>query len=318
MERETLPKLSEPVLYLAPLSGITDKPFRLLCYEFGGLAGAILPMIGARALLDKGSRAHTLKLLDWEDGELNRGLQVQIFGGNQADMVQACKFLMDRGCKAIDLNLGCQVPKVLKNGGGAAWLRDLDSASRLLEACAQACQGMAVVTVKMRLGWDHFNVQPFLKRLRDLGAVAVFMHGRLAVDKFSGTVSYAHMRLAGEACSVPFYANGDITDHESAENMLRAVPKAQGLMLGRGALGHPDVFARLNNSLKSGIQSARIESQKLLRRHLELVNTYLDESELSAVRKLRRHLPYYDCTNPAFFKASTFKELFEILDVGLG
>ncbi len=315
-----------PELYLAPMAGLTDLPFRELCRQYGCVDGIFVPMIGAAALLHKSSRQHTLSLLDWNSNNNDR--KVQIFGSSAAELYQASCILIELGASELNLNMGCQMPKIIKNGAGAALLRDLYLAKSAICACVKAANGKVPVSLKLRLGWDSFNTVELLSRLRDLGVSKVFMHGRLAIDKFFGPVRIDELRTAAEAASVPFYANGDITDYQSASQMA-ALPNCCGLMIGRAALGRPSIFAELaadfaRNARRNGESTSGAEGtvalktealhpmqQKIIaiQKHIMLAEQYANTDELSTIRRLRRHLSAYNCLPSEIMLASTFVQL---------
>ncbi len=322
-----------PEFYLAPMAGLTDLPFRELCRQYGCVAGTFVPMIGAAALLHKSSRPHTLTLLDWKESEQDR--QVQIFGASAAELYKASRLLIEFGASGLNLNMGCQMPKIIKNGAGAALLRDLNSAKSAISACVKAADGKVPISVKLRLGWDSFNTAELLSQLRDLGVNKVFMHGRLAVDKFSGPIRIDELKIAAQSSSVPFYANGDIVDYKSAYKMA-ALPNCRGLMIGRAALGHPSLFAELaadfNCHTKSGgAFEPQIEfasyipkfsltlKQKMVavQKHIALAEQYVAADELSALYRLRRHLVAYNCLPPEAMSVSTFAELKRLVAVAI-
>ncbi len=313
-------------LYLAPMAGLTDLPFRELCRQYGHVTGTFVPMIGAAALLHKSSRPHTLALLDWKDDEQDR--QVQIFGSSAAELYQASRLLIELGASGLNLNMGCQMPKIIKNGAGAALLRDLNLAESAIAACVKAAAGKVPVSVKLRLGWDRFNTAELLSQLRDLGVNKVFMHGRLAIDKFSGPIRIDALKSAAQSSSVPFYANGDISDYDSASQMV-ALPNCCGLMIGRAALGRPFIFAELaayfaydaqlggeSATLNETLLVSKSKKSQLLRlkiaavqKHIALAEQYTNVDELSTIRRLRRHLIAYNCLSPEIMSASTFAQL---------
>ncbi|MGM9991812.1 MAG: tRNA dihydrouridine synthase [Candidatus Bruticola sp.] len=321
-----------PKLCLAPMAGLTDLPFRELCRWAGGVQETFVPMIGLTALLDKGSRRHTMSLLNWKDAPTDR--QVQIFASKVEEFAPACRLLLDLGASAFNLNLGCQVPKIIKNGAGAALLQNLDQALRIIEAGVKASDGRVPVSVKLRLGWDYFNIDQLLPKMKNLGVSAVFIHGRLASDQFGGRVRWPELYSAAQVCSVPFYANGDITDFSSAFKMF-SLPNCQGLMIGRAALGRPDIFADLDwlfrqvcgwkNDISfdriKNLEIERLREKKaslnginLARKHVALAQEYQNDSELAVVRRLRRHLSAYSClSRDKIMQAETFAQLEQIL-----
>ena len=235
-------------LFLSPLAGYTNLPFRLTLRELGGLDLATTDLVNARSLLEKKTKA--LKLI--ETCPADRPLAVQLFGAVPEEMRAAAQFLEALGISSVDINMGCPVRKVVNVGGGSAMMTDLDKTSRLVRGMVEAVK--IPVTAKMRLGWDDANLTaPDLARaLEDAGVAAVFVHGRTREQGFGGTVKLAGIRAVVQAVrSIPVIGNGDVVTPQSAKRMLDETGCA-GVSIGRGAFYHPWIFAHTAHYLRTG------------------------------------------------------------------
>ena len=309
---------SQPQFWLAPLAGLNDLPFRLLCARFGALGCHWAPMICAQALMHPASRLQTLKLLEWLP-EQERALQ--LFGPNPQIVGAALEVAWELGVREVNFNLGCQVPKVTKGGSGAILLRDLPQVYAILEAMKRSYPQLHL-SLKLRLGWDNYALTPLLREAYNLGVERVFVHGRLGTDGFAGDLRWDLLARAAQESSVPFYANGGVTDWESAQRLL-ALPRCQGVMIGRGALGRADIFAylqakargeELQDSTWSGSPAQRRQRQlELLKEHLELVERYGRGPERERMHKLRRHLAAYELLGPERLQVASFRALRDLI-----
>src|SRR5437016_4656074 len=204
-------------LFLSPLAGYTNLPFRLTLREIGGLDLATTDLVNARSLLEKNPKA--LKLI--ETSPADRPLAVQLFGSVAEEMRDAAVYLESIGMAAVDINLGCPVRKVCRVGGGSAMMTELDKTAALVKGMVDAVK--IPVTAKMRLGWDDQNLTaPDLARaLEDAGVAAIFVHGRTREQGFSGTINLAGIRAVVQAAkATPVIGNGDVTTPEAARRML--------------------------------------------------------------------------------------------------
>src|SRR5262249_37983548 len=199
-------------LFLSPLAGYTNLPFRLTLREVGGLDLATTDLVNARSLLEKNPKA--LKLI--ETCPADRPLAVQLFGSVPEEMRDAALYLESIGVASVDINMGCPVRKVCRVGGGSAMMMELDKTARLVQSMVQAVR--IPVTAKMRLGWDDQNITaPELACvLEDVGTAAIFVHGRTREQGFAGTVNLAGIRRVVEAVkTIPVIGNGDVTTPEA-------------------------------------------------------------------------------------------------------
>jgi nifR3 family TIM-barrel protein len=234
--------------WLSPLAGYTNLPFRLVVRELGGVGLATTDLVNARALLVRSRK--TMELVDTcpED----RPLAVQIYGTEAPVMADAAQWLEEYGASVIDINMGCPVQKVVRNGGGSAMMCNVGGATALVRAVVEAVR--IPVTVKMRLGWDDKNwTAPALAReLEQAGVAAVIVHGRTREQGFGGDVSLDGIRAVVAAVErMPIIGNGDVRTIDEAERMLTYTGCA-GVSIGRGALLNPWVFTDLQSWQETG------------------------------------------------------------------
>jgi len=240
-------------LFLSPLAGYTNLPFRLTLREIGGLDLATTDLVNARSLLEKNPKA--FKLI--ETCPADRPLAVQLFGSVPEEMRDAAVMLEERGISSIDINMGCPVRKVCRVGGGSAMMTELDKTAALVKGMVNAIK--IPVTAKMRLGWDEQNLTaPDLAcALEDVGVAAIFVHGRTREQGFSGTVNLAGIRAVAQAVQrIPVIGNGDVTTPQAAKKMLDETGCA-GVSIGRGAFYDPWIFKRTLHYLQSSRSSRR-------------------------------------------------------------
>ena len=234
-------------LFLSPLAGYTNLPFRLVVREIGGVGLCTTDLVNARSLLEK--RAKAFKLIETRPED--SPLAVQLFGSVPEEMRDAAQFLAARGVASIDINMGCPVRKVCQVGGGSAMMTELDKTAALVRGMVDAVK--IPVTAKMRLGWDDANLTaPDLARaLEAVGVAAIFVHGRTRAQGFGGTVNLAGIRAVVQAVkTIPVIGNGDVTTPEAAKRMLDETGCA-GVSIGRGAFYDPWIFKRTHHFLKS-------------------------------------------------------------------
>ena len=235
-------------LFLSPLAGYTNLPFRLVIREVGGVDLCTTDLVNARSLIERNPKA--LKLIETNDAD--RPLAVQLFGAVPEEMRDAALQLESLGISAIDINMGCPVRKVVKTGGGSAMMTELDKTHALVRGMVEALK--IPVTAKMRLGWDDQNLTaPDLARtLADAGIAAIFVHGRTRAQGFEGTVNLDGIRKVVEAVpGLPVVGNGDVTTAEAAKHMFEATGCA-GVSIGRGAFYNPWIFKHTQHYIKTG------------------------------------------------------------------
>ena len=239
-------------LFLSPLAGYTNLPFRLVVRELGGVGLCTTDLVNARSLLEK--RGKALKLIETRPED--SPMAVQLFGSVPEEMRDAAAYLESIGVASVDINMGCPVRKVVKIGGGSAMMNELDKTAALVKGMVDAVK--IPVTAKMRLGWDDQNITaPDLARaLEDVGVAAIFVHGRTREQGFGGTVNLAGIRSVVQAVkNVPVIGNGDIITPQAAEKMF-AETGCAGVSIGRGAFYDPWIFRRTLQYLQNrGSQS---------------------------------------------------------------
>jgi nifR3 family TIM-barrel protein len=243
-------------LFLSPLAGYTNLPFRLTLREIGGLDLATTDLVNARSLLEKNPKA--FKLI--ETCPADRPLAVQLFGSVPEEMRDAAVMLQERGISSIDINMGCPVRKVCRVGGGSAMMTELAKTAALVKGMVDALK--IPVTAKMRLGWDdeNFTAPDLARALEDVGVAAIFVHGRTREQGFSGTVNLAGIRAVAQAVQrIPVIGNGDVTTPQAAKKMLDETGCA-GVSIGRGAFYDPWIFKRTLHYLQSSRSSRREEA----------------------------------------------------------
>jgi tRNA-dihydrouridine synthase B len=235
-------------LFLSPLAGYTNLPFRLVVRELGGVGLCTTDLVNARSLLEKREKAFKLIETRPEDSPL----AVQLFGSVPEEMRDAAAFVESRGVASIDINMGCPVRKVVNVGGGSAMMTELGKTAALVKGMVDAVK--IPVTAKMRLGWDDQNLTaPDLARaLEDVGVAAIFVHGRTREQGFGGTVNLAGIRAVVQAVkTIPVIGNGDIITPQAAKKMFDETGCA-GVSIGRGAFYDPWIFRRTLQYLNSG------------------------------------------------------------------
>lgn len=281
--------LSTP-LFLSPLAGYTNLPFRLTLRELGGLGWATTDLVNARSLLERNRTA--LKLV--ESCPEDRPLAIQLFGSVPEEMRDAAVLCQEMGAQSVDINMGCPVKKVVKIGGGSAMMTELDKTASLVRGMIAAVK--IPVTAKMRLGWDDDNLTaPDLARvLEDVGVAAIFVHGRTRAQGFSGTVNLAGIRSVAQAVkSIPVIGNGDVTTPEAARHMLDETG-CTGVSIGRGAFYDPWIFRRTAHYLQTGEllpDQTFAERVRVMTRHFERYCEFYGEDH--GARLFRKVAPWY-------------------------
>src|SRR6476660_9108195 len=277
-------------LFLSPLAGYTNLPFRLTVREVGGIGLATTDLVNARSLLEKNPKA--LKLI--ESCSADRPLAVQLFGSVPEELRDATAYLESIGISSVDINMGCPVRKVCRVGGGSAMMTELDKTSALVRGMVSAVK--IPVTAKMRLGWDDENLTaPDLARvLEHAGVAAIFVHGRTRAQGFAGAVNLAGIRAVVAAVkSIPVIGNGDVTTPEAAKHMLTETGCA-GVSIGRGAFYDPWIFRRTAHLLRTGEllpEPDLAERLRVLRRHFERYCEFYGEEH--GAKLFRKVAPWY-------------------------
>ncbi|MBI5511665.1 MAG: tRNA dihydrouridine synthase DusB [Deltaproteobacteria bacterium] len=269
---------------LAPMAGVSEAPYRRIARALG--AGATpTELVSARGLIR--GQARSRHYLEHDAGE--RPFWVQIFGGEPEIMGDAAACARDLGAEVLDLNMGCPVKKVVKTGAGATLMRDLSRAAKIVEA--MATKSGLPVTAKIRSGWDadSVNAAEACRVLAAAGCVAVSIHARTRAQGYSGRADWGVIADAVEVSPIPVIGNGDIKTAEDARARL-AESGCAAVMIGRGAMGNPWIFAQLAGRRADGPTNQ--ERLEMLRRHL-LAHVEFTGRELVAIRRFRPHLIWY-------------------------
>lgn len=279
--------LSKPVI-LAPMAGITDKAFREIVFLVGGKY-AVSEMISSKALVFNNSK--TRDMIDLR-GESEPRF-VQIFGSEPDSMSQAAKLAVEYGASVIDINMGCPTPKIVRNGEGAALLRDLPLAEKIAQKVVQAVD--VPVTVKMRLGWDHSSMvaQELALRFEDVGVSMITVHARTRAQYYSGRADWEWIGRIKEKLTIPVIGNGDIQCPEDALTMIKTT-RCDGVMIGRAALGNPWLIGRTQHYLETGeLLPEPDKGQKLKVLLLHFEKLIANKGERIGVNEIRKHASWY-------------------------
>lgn len=275
------------IAFLAPMAGIADRAFRELCTQFGA-AYTVTEMVSSKGLTMGDKKSGELLTIGSE-----RPCGAQIFGDDPEIMAQAAVKCLEYKPNIIDINMGCPAPKVAMNGGGASLMKKPQLAYEITNAVVEAVN--IPVTVKIRKGWDDDNINAVEMALlaQKAGASAVAVHGRTRQQMYSGTVDYDIIAEVKNALDIPVIANGDITDEQTAAIMLEKT-NADAIMIGRGALGNPWVFSRINAYLSECRvlpEPSTIEKMNVMLKHIQKIIEY--KGEYTAMREARHHAAYY-------------------------
>ncbi len=275
-------------LYLAPMAGITDMPFRTICKQFGADV-LITEMISTRGLVYDDPK--TSKLLEIGSGENPIG--VQLFGNNPEDFVKSVEKIIDLPFDFININLGCPTPKIIKNGDGCALMKDPKLASRIIEMTVKASS--KPVSVKIRKGWDEdsVNAVKFSSMAENSGASMIIIHGRTREMFYSGKADWDIIKRIKETVAIPVIGNGDVFTPEDAFEMFKKT-NCDGIMIGRGALGNPWIFKDVKHFLNTGRKTSPLHIRELrdtMLFHLNKAISY--HGERLGILEMRKHLAWY-------------------------
>lgn len=276
-------------VFLAPMAGVTDTPYRILAREMG------CPLVYSEMVSDKGinyRNEHTLKMLHTE--ELERPMAMQLFGAEPDSVAKAAQYIQSLNCADIlDFNMGCPAPKVVKNHEGSAMLLDPERAFRVLKALVGAVS--MPVTVKMRIGWDkdHINVLEMAKLAEEAGVQAVAVHGRTREQFYRDRADWQIIRQVREKLRIPVIANGDIRNVDDLIK-IREVTGCEAVMVGRAAQGNPWIFRQLTHYLRTGeiLPGPTMEERReIIIRHLDMLLKF--KGDYVGPREMRKHATWY-------------------------
>lgn len=278
----------EKPLILAPMAGVTDLPFRVLCKEQG--AGLIcMEMVSAKAILYKNKNTEELLTIDKRENPIS----LQLFGSEPDIMSEIAKQIEDRPFDILDINMGCPVPKVVNNGDGSALMKNPILAGKIIEKTANAIQ--KPVTVKIRKGFDdtHINAVEMAHIAEESGAAAIAVHGRTREQFYSGKADWDIIRQVKEAVKIPVIGNGDLLSGKDVLEMEKQT-NCDGFMIGRGAQGNPWIFRQILYYLETGkeMQKPSLEEMvQMLLRHAQLLLEY--KGDYTGIREMRKHAAWY-------------------------
>ena len=273
-------------LILAPMAGVTNQPFRIICKQFG--CGMVCTeMASSKAIFYNDQK--TKRLLNVE-GE-KRPISVQIFGSEEESMGYAAKYVSEFA-DIVDINMGCPAPKVVKNGDGSKLLLDLEKAKRRMQVVVQ--NSKVPVSLKIRKGWDNNNIVAVqvAKIAEEVGISAITVHGRTRSEFYSGKADWDIIKEIKKTVSIPVIGNGDVIDGKTALEMFEKT-NVDGIMIGRGVFGNPWIFREIEYFLKTGKELEKPTNEEkldIMKRHIELA---VEEKGDVAIRELRKHIAWY-------------------------
>ncbi len=293
-----------PALALAPMAGITNSPFRLVCRR-GGAGLVFTEMISARAMRYQNRRTTEMGIFEEEE----HPVAAQIFGREPEEMADAALTLTEAGADIIDVNMGCPVRKVLKSGSGIQLMREPGLAADIVKTVAARVD--VPVTVKIRLGWseEESNFISFGKTLADSGASAVILHPRTRTQGFAGSARWEEIARLTEAVDIPVLGSGDVNTVQDARTVFETTG-CGGILIGRGSLGRPWIFSQIAAELEGEEPGRDNELRKqFISMHIKLIEKALPDRR--SIGHLRKHLAWYSRGLP---DGSSFRALVNSLD----
>ena len=284
-------------LILAPMAGVTDLPFRLLCKEQG--AGLLcMEMVSAKAIYF--NNKNTEELLTIDDRE--PPVSLQLFGSDPDIISEMAKKIENRPFSILDINMGCPVPKVAGNGEGSALMKNPKLVEEIVSKTAKAIK--KPVTVKIRKGFDdeHINAVEIARIAESAGAAAVAVHGRTREQYYSGKADWDIIRQVKEAVKIPVIGNGDVTSPEAARQLMETTG-CDGIMIGRGAQGNPWIFRQILHWMETGEEEPKPDLEEvkaMILRHARMLVEY--KGAYTGIREMRKHVAWYTAGYPTSAK----------------
>ena len=275
-------------LILAPMAGVTDLPFRIICKKYGNPGLICNEMVSAKAICYEDEK--TKLMLNYEDFE--RPVSMQIFGNEPEFMGKAAE-KVSQISDILDINMGCPAPKVVKNGDGSKILLNLDLVYEITKEVVK--KSLKPVTVKIRKGWDseHIVAVEAAKAIEEAGASAIVVHGRTREEFYSGVADWDIIRKVKESVKIPVIGNGDVKTEEDAKRMFEET-NVDGIMIGRASLGNPWIFKKIGYYLENDEKMSEIsntEVKRVIKEHFELL--LKEKGEYVATREIRKHIAWY-------------------------